>query len=379
MSHLVEVYAKDLGVKVGKPNIQKHYFPISHEKYITIHVDTNIQPKQYDYWDVCLGLIAPKLRELGYSIIQIGAKEDETLNGVDEHVKRCSYRHTNYIISKSKLHLGIDSLPIHIASVYDIPIIALYSHTYKETCYPYWSSEGKTELLSPDFSEIRPSFATHEPNKRINEIKPETIAQAVFDKLEIDHKVEFKTIRAGMMYNQSMVEIVPNFFAYSEQLQNKPVNIRADLHFDLNNIINWCRMCTSHLILDKELTFDHLSLIKQNTKRITFKINDLNKDFSDFFKKIKKNKIELVILTEDKEILSDLRLKYFDYIVELESYPENVSEKVSPKTKFFSKKRFISQEKVFNSRFSSNSLDNTNDFVFNDVTKKELESLYLYE
>ena len=28
MTHIAEVYAKDLGVKVGKPHIQDHFYPI---------------------------------------------------------------------------------------------------------------------------------------------------------------------------------------------------------------------------------------------------------------------------------------------------------------------------------------------------------------
>ncbi len=378
MSHLVEVYAKDLGVKVGKPKIQKHYYPVIHEKYITFHMDTDVQPKQYDYWDVCLGLLGPKLKELGYKIIQVGGPKAEPIQGVDELFNRCTYRQTNYIISKSKLHLGIDSLPVHIASAFGIPIVSLYSHTYKETCYPYWSDPEKVSLLSPNFEEIKPSFADQEPVKRINEVKPESLAQAVLDKLNIDFKIPFKTVRAGALYNAPLVEIVPNFFAYSKELHNRPVNIRGDLHFDLNNIINWCRMCLSHLVIDEELMDEHLNAIKQTTKRITFKIKDLNKDYSDFFKKIKKNKIELVVLAKKEEDLKDLRLKYFDYLVDLEIQGQEVSE-ISDKTKFFCKKRFISQGKVFNSRLSANSLDNSEKFVLNDTSKQELESLYLYE
>jgi len=36
MSHLVEVYAKDLGVKIGEPHFKPHFFPLLEENYITI-------------------------------------------------------------------------------------------------------------------------------------------------------------------------------------------------------------------------------------------------------------------------------------------------------------------------------------------------------
>ena len=187
MSHIAEVYAKDLGVKVGKPNIQDHFFPTIYDKYITLHVDTEIQSKQYDYWDICISLLKEHLGE-EIKIIQIGGKEAQPIPGIDHSIIGCHYRQTNYIIKKSLLHLGIDSLPVHVSSVYNKPVVALYSHTYKETCYPYWTDKEKTKLLSPDFSEIKPSFSTQEAVKRINEINPELIAQSVLDLLGIDKK-----------------------------------------------------------------------------------------------------------------------------------------------------------------------------------------------
>ena len=98
-----------------------------------------------------------------------------------------SKKNLNYLISKSLLHVGIDSMPVHIASAFSKKIVALYSHTYKETCYPYWSSEKDANTLSPDFSEKKPSFSNQEHQKRINEIKPELIAQSILDQLNPIH------------------------------------------------------------------------------------------------------------------------------------------------------------------------------------------------
>ena len=43
MSHLAEEYAKSCGVKIGKPILKPHYYPVVHEKYITIHNDKKEQ------------------------------------------------------------------------------------------------------------------------------------------------------------------------------------------------------------------------------------------------------------------------------------------------------------------------------------------------
>ena len=378
MSHIAEVYAKDLGVKVGKPNIQDHFFPTIYDKYITLHVDTEIQSKQYDYWDICISLLKEHLGE-EIKIIQIGGKEAQPIPGIDHSIIGCHYRQTNYIIKKSLLHLGIDSLPVHVSSVYNKPVVALYSHTYKETCYPYWTDKEKTKLLSPDFSEIKPSFSTQEVVKRINEIKPEIIAQSVLDLLGIDKKVKFKTIRIGKNFQNNSVEVKPDFFAYSRELHGGSINLRADLHFDFNHIVNWSQMCALNLILTTALTNEQLDLIKRNTKQIMFRVNDIENDYTEFFKYIKKNKINLIVSTKNKDILNELRFKYFDFNVELEAEHAEISNLVNENTKYFSKKHVITQSKSFKSNFSADLLDNSNKFVLNDVSKQELETLYLYE
>ena len=40
MSHIAEVYAKDLGVEIGRPYITDHFFPGLPDKYITKITET---------------------------------------------------------------------------------------------------------------------------------------------------------------------------------------------------------------------------------------------------------------------------------------------------------------------------------------------------
>ena len=57
MSHLVEEYAKNLGVKIGKPIFEPHYMPITDEKYITFHVDNKIDSKYYEFFPEVINLL----------------------------------------------------------------------------------------------------------------------------------------------------------------------------------------------------------------------------------------------------------------------------------------------------------------------------------
>ena len=71
-----------------------------------------------------------------------------------------------------------------------------------------------------------------------SEIKAETIAQNILNQLGIKNKLKFKTVKIGKHFHNECVEVVPNFFGFSKKLQGKPINIRADLHFEFQFIFN---------------------------------------------------------------------------------------------------------------------------------------------
>ena len=64
MSHLAEEYAKSCGVKIGKPTLKPHYFPILHDRYITIHNDKKVQAKHYDLWPDVVQILKPYLNDI---------------------------------------------------------------------------------------------------------------------------------------------------------------------------------------------------------------------------------------------------------------------------------------------------------------------------
>ena len=71
MSSLAEVYAKDLGVKITKPFITDHYFPLTSSKYICIDLKTEVPSQQYEYWDIVDKLLKPYFIDENIDIIQI--------------------------------------------------------------------------------------------------------------------------------------------------------------------------------------------------------------------------------------------------------------------------------------------------------------------
>ena len=117
-----------------------------------------------------------------------------------------------------------------------------------------------------------------------------------------------------------------------------------------------------------------------NLKQIIFyysKKQELS-DLTKFFKKLKKKNVNLVIVVEDEEEISSVRLKYFDFIVATKEPPQTLEDR-QKKCKFLSNKKFITNVEAFNSESSANRLDRSNNFVYDEASSKELENLYLYD
>jgi len=376
MSHIAEVYAKDLGVKIGRPHITDHFFPGLPDKYITVQSSSKMPAARYKYWDIVLGLIKPHLNDI--KIIQVGGPEEEKIKGADHYYLGTSYKQMNYMIKKASTHVGCDSLPGHIAGAYDVPCVILHFNLYPENSKPLWHKKNKSISLSPDFSEVKPSFST--TCNRIKEIKPETIAQSVLDQLNIKSKINFNTLRIGDLFQNNTIEIVPNFFIEHQDFIGKAVNVKANIHFDMNNIFNWSRTSNVNIWLDRSLTKQEINSCA-NIKQVTFEYSDKHEeeDLNEFFKNLKNRKIKLIVIVRDEKILSGVRSKYFDYNVIFEDKVSYPNKEIPKNCKFLSKKMFITDGKCYPSRFSAKKLDTSNDFVYDEDSSKELENLYLYE
>ena len=236
MSHIAEVYAKDLGVKIGRPHITDHFFPGLPDKYITVQSSSKMPAARYKYWDIVLGLIKPHLNDI--KIIQVGGPEEEKIKGADHYYLGTSYKQMNYMIKKASTHVGCDSLPGHIAGAYDVPCVILHFNLYPENSKPLWHKKNKSISLSPDFSEVKPSFST--TCNRINEIKPETIAQSVLDQLNIKSKINFNTLRIGDLFQNNTIEIVPNFFIEHQDFISKVEKFNSFV--ESNNVLLYERL-----------------------------------------------------------------------------------------------------------------------------------------
>jgi len=182
--HLLESYAVVSGALIDKCFIEEEKIELPSNKYITFHgYNPKGSGRQYKYWNDVITLLKSNTK-FAYDIIQIGGKNDIKYPVNSDYLGKTSYNSLAYLIKYSDLHLGFDSLPVHLASYYDKKIVALYAH-YSNNTKPYFSSNENIILLQPDFSKIKPIFAQTDPFDLINTISPESIYNSIISLLKI--------------------------------------------------------------------------------------------------------------------------------------------------------------------------------------------------
>tara|TARA_R100000231_G_C5328323_1_gene165561 strand:+ start:1453 stop:2574 length:1122 start_codon:yes stop_codon:yes gene_type:complete len=358
MSHLAEEYAKSCGVKIGKPVLKPHYFPILHDKYITIHNDKKVQSKEYDLWTDVISLLKPNLGDI--KIIQIGAIGENRIQGVDDHIATATLKQSTYIIKKSLGHVGIDSVPVHIASALDKPVVAIYSHTYASTCDPLWNENSKAITIESHRNGKKPSFSLEENPKTINLIKPEQIAQAVLDVLGINKTITHKTIFIGHNYTSNFVEVIPT---QNTNVRAEHIDVRMDYAHNEAVLQNIILNNNVEVTLSKPINLKFLSSGK--IKKIVYKANSFD---SSFLNEIRKSAIPHIIVCTSSENLAFERMKNFDFLInylDLKGFIKNNKKKISTdlaNIKILSNKKIVCGDKVYNSFYELNSKKNTDHF-----------------
>lgn len=384
MSSLLNTYATSLGViPKNLPILNLSFFPCP-EKFITIHGgDNKIPSKTYEYFPEVISLVKPILHKMGIRIVQIGGPQDIPIDGVDDRFLGLTYNQTFYIQSKSLLHCGIDSMPIHSASALGIPVVALYGHIFPEQSPVNWLPESKKVILEPDWGDKKPSYSPAENPKMIRTIKVESIVQSAFKLLNIDVKLDMKTLRVGNDYHEAVMEIIPDFFAENPALKNGLLHFRMDLTHNEPCIFHWLKSgYRANIITSKPIDVAALKQFKPQIHRITLIAENTDSYTLDYLKNVKSLGLDVLMMGPNKETLPWVREKFFDYSVESLDYPEcSIVDKIPPYAKFFSKKQVHSNGKIFPSiaHYKQNlPFSKANRIIDSDDFWLDLEYYYFY-
>jgi hypothetical protein len=354
--HLLETYALSTGSKISKPFIVKKYFPLPTNKYITIQNSSGMNGKCYDYFQDVVDFLYKKLNSDGYQIIQIGSKEDRSLDRVINLQGQTDINQTAFILDNSSLHIGNDSFAVHMCSAFGVPVVALYSVSSPEIAGPFWKNANQICLTPKNW---RPSFNPNETPKRVNEIQIEKIINSVetllFNKIETD----LHTLHIGEEYNKNLIETVVNQIIPPEAFQGKLLNIRIDYKSedldenDYNCLYNNLNIRNCVWITDKKINLKPFFQLKNKIPVIFYDITrqiDMNFINEAIFLGFKLSCI--FNLKNNEEILNNRKLDLIDIPQSIEIINANANINIEAKdgTYYKSNKILIANNQLFLSK-----------------------------
>lgn len=349
---LIENYALISGQRIRTPSLYCKYFPTGVERYITLS-STSKPSKTYSFWNDVIYLIKPILDKNNISIIQIGGSQDVKVPDCIDLCGKTNLGQTNYIISKSLLHLTVDTFTNHVAGIFDIPSVSLYSNNYTNNVSPYFGSKNKQIYLEPDRNKFpKPSFSFEENPKTIDTIKPEDIAVAVCKLLNLPFDFNYKTIYIGELYKNKMIETVPDQSIHLGTFNLDTIIQRHDIFHSPENLYQQLQISNVIVVTNKEFDLNLLTHFRSKIKQFVYFVDDNHNP--SFAAKVLKLGIPFLLHTyKDTEWLNEIKFDYLDIGIIIQrkhNKPQDIEEL---KTKNFnnlyyrSNKILLSQGKIY--------------------------------
>lgn len=352
MSHLIEEYAKCLGVKITKPIISSHFFPIQCDKYITIQSTNKFPSRDYSHWSQVVYLLKKYIKDI--SIVQVGEKSNPTVRGVDIDLRsKTTLKQLSYVIENSILHLGIDSLCIHLASAHDIPCVGLYSNMWSSNSGPVWHENSEFICIDSDKGDLRACYSTEENPKTIDNIQPEEVASSVLKLLHINNHLDlYETLNIGPHYHTKIIEVIPDFLPKEDLFPDRLVNLRCDYLLEEDSLKYWLHRKVN-LMINKKIDLNLLNYFKKNIAGSTIFLEGDNID-AEYLESLNSIGIKYNLICKDKDQLNNYRFKFFDFVIN--EYRVNLkkdldfSSKLCHNTYYHSNKIIISKNKYYSSK-----------------------------
>ncbi len=352
--HIVETYALCSGSKINKPFIYTKYTPLPFENYITIQATGKAQSREYDYWQEVVDSIKPTLDRAGVAIVQVGGKEEPALVGSLPLNGQTDLGQLAYVISRAKLHLGVDSCGVHIASAFDTPIVAIYGNSSPSCCGPFFGDKKKQSCITPfDYENIYPSYSNVEEDKAINALKPEKIADETLRLLDLKREgSSYTTVMRGPNYPHGNIQCIPDTVTnFSDGAVNNMI-MRMDLVFNQDILVNQLQKNQCSIVTRKPIASDIFDKLKARVTEVVYLLDE-NHDPS-FVEALKSFGVSFTLLAEmtEKEIQA-IKMYYMEFGLISQKKtpnPEDIEalKAVGAENLFYrSKKFFVSKGKIF--------------------------------
>jgi hypothetical protein len=374
--NLTEKMALDCGVKISQPYLDRYFLPIRNDNYIIIDTRCKNATGEYDYFNDVLDLIKPYLKQANIDIFQIATDKNIKL-ACDKCFITINKKQENYLISKARLLISNENYSLHIASVFNIKSIGLYSLFNPNNTRPVWNKNSQIVLESHRDGNLPSYGRLNESPKTINFISPYVIAQNILNSLGISNDLErFKLVHLGKSFNQKIVEIVPDFISDANFMKDRSINLRLDYVKNLNSSVfnYWVSNRKVNIITNKDININMIAPYRNNILLMTVMLSE---NISEkFLKHCKTIGLKLKIFCDDKDKLEEYRFKFLNWEIHQDFENEGALNKLinlSENSKFISSKILISKGKQFSCKanyFANKHLDNREESV---ILSKEFE------
>ena len=261
--NVLEKYASSCGVKISNPDVGISYFPLPYEKYIVVDNRNRNGMNVYDIYSDVIAYIKPELQKEGIEIISF-CKDSKSIPERTKPYINLNKKQEAYILENSLLSICSDNLSSYISNALGVSCISLYSIYPSAINEPIWNTNHFS--IDSERTGNLPAYGVKEDPKSINFIEPERIAQAIFDKLKIDKKIQYETIFIGDLYPVKIVEIIPDFAAHPSFMKNRALNVRMDYHFDEQILTHWLKDRFLNIVTEKPIRIDLLKYFKKNRR-----------------------------------------------------------------------------------------------------------------
>jgi membrane-associated HD superfamily phosphohydrolase len=176
-----------------------------------------------------------------------------------------------FLIKNSLAYVGSNNFSIQVASYFNNRIVAMYSNHYASQFNPYWSDKSRTTILEI-LENDKPSFSNTENPKVINNLMPDQIAQAIFDKLAIKVQTGLKFSHIGQNYISKTIEIVPNLIVDPASLGAPHIIVRMDIEFNEQILEAQLKTSKALIVTNKEISEDLVKKLRELNIRFVLDI-----------------------------------------------------------------------------------------------------------
>lgn len=310
---LLELYSLATGLKIGKQSLTEHFYPLPFSKYITLHSSSGMQGKNYPYYQLVVDFLNPILSSYNIRIVQMGLKDDAELSGCYPIKGKTSVNQGSFILSKSLLHIGNDSVWCHRAGYLGIPLVELFGPTSVANHSPYGVDRSKAALIESHRWGRNPTFASQESPLSVSTISPEDVANSVLGLLGLSERINRKTQFIGPLYQHLIFDYVPNAAPSLNLAPEIPITARMDLVHSEQNLLALLQSGRKVTIVTKApIDLNLLASFKGSILSYSHELGaDCPLGYPPVVKRLLSNAVFFTRDSDDARV-SALRFKFFD-------------------------------------------------------------------